>query len=537
MEIRAARAVASAMLACVIVCAQESAEAAEPAFDTLIAHRGESVDAPENTLPAYKTAVERGFGFECDIYLSKDGRVFTFHDRNLRRVTDGANTNMCGDVTWDEVSRLDVGNWGQWKNSKFKGTRPALLEEVLQLARDGRRIYVEVKTGPEIVPFVKDVFAKQTNATPGNVLFIAFNRETCKALKAQMPEYKVYLLTYAWEWWGKDAPPVTPKFLLDGLKETGADGIDCMYKPDIVTDKLIKAVRTAGYEFHVWTVDNLADTLEAFRRGVQTVTTNCAKSQLDAFRAELRPVQFWEEHGGRTTCVRVADAKPAATNGAFRILSYNIQMSYGIDGKLDPERTANRILAESPDFVCVQEVWSPARFKQLTGLLGMYGAFTHLGGCVGNAVFARTKPLKVEAFELPSSKYKRTLLICEFEDFAVASMHLDLDEGKRLASVPVVRKALARYAKPVFIAGDWNNWPNTPVLKGLKEFVTVISPEHDVHTFHKGTLERKECVIDYIAVDKAHARDFIVAGAWEVPDRSTSDHSPIVVDVSFANKR
>ena len=69
----------------------------KPGYDTLIAHRGESVDAPENTLPAYKTAVERGFGFECDIYLSKDGRVFTFHDRNLKRTTGGANTNKCAD--------------------------------------------------------------------------------------------------------------------------------------------------------------------------------------------------------------------------------------------------------------------------------------------------------------------------------------------------------------------------------------------------------------------------------------------------------
>lgn len=50
--------------------------AAEPAFDTLIAHRGESVDAPENTLPAYRMAVERGFGFECDVYLSSDGLAF-----------------------------------------------------------------------------------------------------------------------------------------------------------------------------------------------------------------------------------------------------------------------------------------------------------------------------------------------------------------------------------------------------------------------------------------------------------------------------
>ena len=505
--------------------------AAEPAYDTLIAHRGESVDAPENTLPAYKTAVERGFGFECDIYLSKDGRVFTFHDKNLKRVTDGANTNRCGDMAWADLERVDVGNWGKWKGSKFKGTRPALLEEVLELARDGRRIYIEVKTGPEIVPHVKRVFERQTNATPGNVLFIAFNRDTCKVLKAEMPEYKVYLLTYATTYWGKDAPPITAQFLLDGLKETGADGVDCMYKPETVTAQLVKAVRDAGYEFHVWTVDNLDDTLEAFRRGVQTVTTNCAKRQLDEYKSELRPVRFWQEDGNSENCVHVVDAKPPATNGAFRVMSYNIQMSYGIDSKLDPARTAERILSESPDFVCVQEVWNSARFKQLTGLLGMHGAFTHRDRCVGNAVYSHVKPLKVEAFELPSSKYKRTLLICEFKDFAVASMHLDLEERKRLESVPVVRKALARYKKPVFIAGDWNNWPNTRVLKGLKEFVTVISPEHGIHTFHKWTLNRKECVIDYIAVDKAHAGDFSIMGAWEVPDRMTSDHSPIVVEL------
>ena len=255
------------------------------------------------------------------------------------------------------------------------------------------------------------------------------------------------------------------------------------------------------------------------------------------YKVELRPVKFWQEHGKRKTRVRVADAKPSAANGAFRVMSYNIQMSYGIDGKFDPARTAARILSESPDFVCVNEVWNPARFKQLTDLLGMHGAFTHRDGCVGNAVYAHVKPLRVEAFELPSSKYKRTLLICEFRDFAVASLHLDLDEGKRLASVPVVRKALARYKKPVFIAGDWNNAPDTPVLKGLKGFVTVISPEHDIHTFHKWTMDRRECVIDYIAVDGSHAGEFSVNGAWEVPDRITSDHSPIVVELSFAKKR
>jgi glycerophosphoryl diester phosphodiesterase len=255
--------------------------APKPAYDTLIAHRGESVDAPENTLPAYRTAVERGFGFECDIYLSKDGRVFTFHDRDLSRTTGGANTNRCADATWAEVSKLDVGGWGKWKGSKFEGTRPALLEEVLELARDGRRIYVEVKTGPEIVPYVKEVLAKQARATPGNTLFISFNKESCRVLKSVMPEYKVYWLT-------SSRKGMTADDVLSGIRESGADGVDCQFKRDIVTVELVRAVREAGYEFHVWTVDNLDDTLEAFRRGAQTVTTNCAKKQFDEYNARNR---------------------------------------------------------------------------------------------------------------------------------------------------------------------------------------------------------------------------------------------------------
>lgn len=257
---------------------------AEPGHGTLIAHRGESVDAPENTLPAYKTAVERGFGFECDVYLSKDGRVFTFHDRNLTRTTAGANTNKCADVTWAELEKVDVGSWGKWRGSKFAGTRPALLEEVLALARDGRKIYVDVKPGPEIVPHIKKVLEGQTNATPRNVVFLSTHKATCRAFKAEMPEYKVYWITHATTYFGKDAPPVTADFLLAGLKKTGADGVDVKYKPEIVTAELVKAVRDAGYEFHVWTVDDLSDTLEAFRRGIQTVTTNCANKLLDEYR-------------------------------------------------------------------------------------------------------------------------------------------------------------------------------------------------------------------------------------------------------------
>ena len=100
----------------------------KPAYDTLICHRGESKDAPENTLPAYRMAVDRGFGFECDIYLSKDKRLFTFHDGNLKRTTGGVHTEKCTAASWEEtVSKVNVGGWGKWKGSRFDPTRPALL--------------------------------------------------------------------------------------------------------------------------------------------------------------------------------------------------------------------------------------------------------------------------------------------------------------------------------------------------------------------------------------------------------------------------
>ena len=278
-----------AFVACAAAVAAGCCTVERPGYDTLIAHRGESVDAPENTLPAYKTAVERGFGFECDIYLSKDGRVFTFHDRDLKRTSGGVNKKKCADAMWaGELENIDVGSWGKWKDSRFKGTRPALLEEVLALARDGRQIYIEVKSGPEIVPYIKDILAKQMKATNANTLFISGNSDTCRELKEQMPEYKVYFVSYIRRKWGNAAPFWTHEEMLQRTMESKADGIDCFFDTDYVTDDFVKMFTDAGLEFHVWTVDDLDLALEAFRRGAKTVTTNCAKKLLDEYEKTNR---------------------------------------------------------------------------------------------------------------------------------------------------------------------------------------------------------------------------------------------------------
>jgi len=252
----------------------------EPAYDTLIAHRGESVDAPENTLPAYRTAVSRGFGFECDIYLSKDGRLFTFHDSNLKRTTGGTCTNRCTDASWaDTVSKVNVGGWGKWKGSAFDPTRPALLDEVLALARPGRKIYVEVKGGDDAVrwvPEIKRVIAKEPKATPETVMFICFSAPTCAELKRLMPEYKTCWLTG-----GKQSAAE----IIAKLRAINADGVDVNFRPEIHDAAFVKAVHDAGLEFHVWTVDSLDRAERAFAAGVDTLTTNCAQKLLDGHRA------------------------------------------------------------------------------------------------------------------------------------------------------------------------------------------------------------------------------------------------------------
>lgn len=258
-----------------------------PMRERLIAHRGESIDAPENTLPAYETAVERGFGFECDVYLAKDGRLFTFHDATLSRTTGGVNTNRCTDVDWEgTVSKLNVGGWGRWKGTKFDPTRPALFSEVLSLAREGRYIYVEIKgDNPDWVPRIKAEVEKKRNVNANNILFISFGEKVCAEIKRQMPEYKVYLLTTCRarvagknrsDWPVRPAEDVVAK-----LQKLGVDGVDISFDPDVIDKRYVDVVKTAGFSFHVWTIDRSDVARKAFARGADTITTDCAKKIFD----------------------------------------------------------------------------------------------------------------------------------------------------------------------------------------------------------------------------------------------------------------
>src|SRR5438477_9822141 len=97
----------------------------------VIAHRGASGNAPENTMAAFKKAVALGANFiETDLQLSRDARLVAIHDATVNRTTNGQGT--VHDMTLTELRRLDAGSWF---GSEFAGERIPTLDEILAFSK------------------------------------------------------------------------------------------------------------------------------------------------------------------------------------------------------------------------------------------------------------------------------------------------------------------------------------------------------------------------------------------------------------------
>ena len=97
----------------------------------VIAHRGASGHAPENTLAAFKRAVGLGATFiETDLQLTRDSRFVAMHDGTVNRTTNGQ--GKVHDMTMAELRRLDAGSWF---GSEFAGERIPTLDEILEFSK------------------------------------------------------------------------------------------------------------------------------------------------------------------------------------------------------------------------------------------------------------------------------------------------------------------------------------------------------------------------------------------------------------------
>lgn len=230
---------------------------------------------------------------------------------------------------------------------------------------------------------------------------------------------------------------------------------------------------------------------------------------------------------------------------SLRIMTYNIQHGAGMDDVIDLDRQAAIIANAMPDLVGLQEVDSCVKrssYKPQAALLGsktgMYatfgGAIPLTGGKYGVAILSKEKPISVRNIPLPG-KEKRTLLVCEFEEYVFACTHLDLEEENRLTSLDIILEEVARWEKPFFICGDWNDTPTSSLIKKIRRNFTILNSivENKAnYTFPAGNPNK---IIDYIAsYGIGSSRVFKSIKSREVLNEpEASDHRPVVVEITM----
>lgn len=244
--------------------------AAGRAAPELIAHRGESADAPENTLAAFQLAWERGDdAIELDVHLSRDGQLVLSHDADTER-TAGVK-RIIKASTWDQLKDLDVGTW---KDPKFAGERLHLLADALATVPAGKRCFIEVKVGPEAIPPLVEVIA-QSGLRAEQLPIIAFKAETIAEAKRLLPEHKAYWLAK----FKKDDKTgrwvTTIEELIATAKQVHADGLDLSFDGPFDA-AAVRKVRDAGLELYFWTVDDPAAARKLIELGADGITTNKA---------------------------------------------------------------------------------------------------------------------------------------------------------------------------------------------------------------------------------------------------------------------
>lgn len=236
----------------------------------IVAHRGASHDAPENTLAAFRLAwKQQADGIEGDFHLTKDNQIVCIHDKSTER-TAGVDLSVA-QSSLAELQRLDV---GAWKDKKFAGERIPTLQEVIDTVPPGRRLIIELKVGPEIIAPLKKILAEAT-LEPDRILVISFHEATIAESKRVLPDIKAHWLTGFDP--DDDIGPWKPtaKSVVETLQRINADGLGCHGRRAVFDKKFIRTLKQSGFdEFHVWTIDDPDIAMFYRSQGAFGITTN-----------------------------------------------------------------------------------------------------------------------------------------------------------------------------------------------------------------------------------------------------------------------
>lgn len=241
----------------------------------IIAHRGASALAPENTRAAFRRAVDdQADGIEFDVRLAKDGVPIVIHDANLRRLA--RIETRVADLTAEELSRIDVGTWFNRArptraDEKFSVETVPTLADTFDLLRDFRGLlYVELKGSDSMLPALAAKVCeliRQTNRI-SDIIIKSFKLKAFETVKEILPEAKTAAL-------------FEPKILtilgkkrriLDEARRCGADEISLHYT--LATKSFVRRARENNLQTVIWTADNPIWVKRAIDYGIKAIITN-----------------------------------------------------------------------------------------------------------------------------------------------------------------------------------------------------------------------------------------------------------------------
>ncbi len=235
--------------------------ARHPDRPVVVAHRGASGEAPENTLAAYRLALTQGArAAETDVFLTADGHVVALHDRTLDRTTDGS-----GPVAEQDLSQVQALDAGTWFDPAFAGEPVPTLAALLDLTRDAATLCVEIKAGDGIVPAIAALVDER--AMRGQVVIFSFDADAVGEAGVVLPEVPSLLLATR-----RGDPKAYDPGVVDQALLLSADALGFNHRS--LTPELVDQAHGAGLPVFVYTVNAREDLDRVVSLGVDGVITD-----------------------------------------------------------------------------------------------------------------------------------------------------------------------------------------------------------------------------------------------------------------------
>jgi glycerophosphoryl diester phosphodiesterase len=220
----------------------------------VIAHRGASADAPENTLAAIRMAIDaKADWIEIDVQENADGTVVVFHDKDFKRL--GRDPRNIWDVGDEDLSEIDIGSW---KSPEFSNERPPTLDQALALCKGRAGVIIELKYYGKSIRLEEGVIEAVERADMADqVMVMSLELSGVRKIKQLRPTWKTGLLS---------------SVALGNVTRLDVDFLGLNART--TSRRIIREAGRRGVRVYVWTVNDPVDMAALLGRGADGLITD-----------------------------------------------------------------------------------------------------------------------------------------------------------------------------------------------------------------------------------------------------------------------